>query len=88
VVTNIRSDLNGDSVRGDSKPDLQRYGATAIEGVYYPMDSFFKSEGRTPTTLPTLHFSMGWLLMCGYPIIFTLSDSESISFGFSDPQVE
>jgi len=79
---------DGDSMRSDSKPDLQRYGATALKGGYYQMDSFIDSQKGASTSVPSLCLGMGWLVMCGRPVIFTFTDGESVSFGFSDPQIE
>ena len=79
---------DGDRLRGDSQPDLQRYGATAIKGIYCQMDSFLDSQRGASTSMPTLYLGMDWLVMCGRPVIFTFTDGESVSFGFSDPQIE
>ena len=46
------------------KPDLQRYGATAIEGVGYPIYPIPVGAGGTPSELQAMYLFLGWVAYC------------------------
>ena len=75
-------------MRSDCQPDLQRYGATAIEGTGHQIYPVPVRSWRAPSHVQTMYVIMGWLAYCGNPAIYTYTDYMVDSIGRGDPQAE